>query len=321
MAPHPHSSNLVALVTGASRGIGCVVAMQLAQRGVRIALHYRSNRHAAESVLARLAGNGHALVDADLGDPAATTRLWQRALETQGRIDVLVNNAGEYLMHPPLNTDYAAWQSAWQRTIATNLHAPANLSLLAAQSMAARPDPFDSAFGRGRIVNVSSRGAFRGEPDAPAYGASKAGLNALSQSLAKATRTAGDLRLLRGAGLGGHRDGRDSFVRTRWGRNPRTASARTREPRRRSGGGDRLLRARCTCRDDRRRHRRQWGKLLKDLNRDHRPRVRLNSRNSLHAIRKPAYASTQTLDIDRTAHFNRRGRRSLGIRPDALGGR
>jgi 3-oxoacyl-[acyl-carrier protein] reductase len=186
MAQHSQSSKLVALVTGGSRGIGSIVATQLAQRGVRIAIHYRNNRHAAESVLARLAGTGHTLVDADLGDPAATTRLWQRALETQGRVDLLVNNAGEYLMHPPLNTDYAAWQSAWQRTIATNLHAPANLSLLAAQSMAARPNPFDSAFGRGRIVNVSSRGAFRGEPDAPAYGASKAGLNALSQSLAKA---------------------------------------------------------------------------------------------------------------------------------------
>ena len=186
MALHPHSSHLVALVTGGSRGIGSVVAMQLAQRGVRVALHYRNNRAAAESALAALAGTGHALVDADLGDPAATTRLWQRVIGIQGRVDLLINNAGEYLMHPPLSTDYASWQSAWQRTIATNLHAPANLSLLAAQGMSARTGPIDRNFGRGRIVNVSSRGAFRGEPDAPAYGASKAGLNALSQSLAKA---------------------------------------------------------------------------------------------------------------------------------------
>jgi NAD(P)-dependent dehydrogenase (short-subunit alcohol dehydrogenase family) len=70
--------------------------------------------------------------------------------------------------------------------MATNLIAPANLSLLAAQSMAARQQPPTSEFGRGRIVNISSRGAFRGEPDAPAYAASKAGLNALSQSLARA---------------------------------------------------------------------------------------------------------------------------------------
>src|SRR5271155_4136779 len=91
-----------------------------------------------------------------------------------------------YVMHPPLVTDYAAWQSAWRDTLATNLTAPANLSLLAAQSMAGRPNPVNVDFGRGRIVNISSRGAFRGEPDAPAYGASKAGLNALSQCLAKA---------------------------------------------------------------------------------------------------------------------------------------
>jgi len=79
-----------------------------------------------------------------------------------------------------------AWQSAWQRTLLTNLVAPADLALLAAQFMAARSDPSHEVFGRGRIVNISSRGAFRGEPDAPAYAASKAGLNAMSQSLAKA---------------------------------------------------------------------------------------------------------------------------------------
>src|SRR5450759_1851337 len=109
MAQHPQSSNLVALVTGGSRGIGVVVALQLAQRGARIALHYRNNRTAAESALARLPGSGHALFDADLADPAATTRLWQRVVEKQGGVDVLINNAGEYIMHPPLRTDYASW--------------------------------------------------------------------------------------------------------------------------------------------------------------------------------------------------------------------
>jgi NAD(P)-dependent dehydrogenase (short-subunit alcohol dehydrogenase family) len=107
-------------------------------------------------------------------------------IEQFGAIDILVNNAGVYLDHSPLRTGYEVWQSAWQHTLTTNLMAPANLSLLAAQSMAARAEPVSHAFGRGRIVNVSSRGAFRGEPDAPAYAASKAGLNALSQSLARA---------------------------------------------------------------------------------------------------------------------------------------
>ncbi len=112
--------------------------------------------------------------------------MWGRVTDSLGGIDILINNAGLYIFHPPLKTAYAAWQSAWQQTLATNLIAPADLSLLAAQSMAARQQPQSSDFGRGRIVNISSRGAFRGEPDAPAYAASKAGLNALSQSLARA---------------------------------------------------------------------------------------------------------------------------------------
>jgi NAD(P)-dependent dehydrogenase (short-subunit alcohol dehydrogenase family) len=172
-------------VTGASRGIGRVIATQLAQRGVRVALHYRNNRAAAEESLRGLAGSGHAIFDADLSDLREASLLWQRVVDAVGAVDVLINNAGLYLFHSPLNTGYDNWLSAWQQTLATNLVAPANLSLLAAQSMAART-PRNEDFGRGRIVNVSSRGAFRGEPDAPAYAASKAGLNALSQSFAKA---------------------------------------------------------------------------------------------------------------------------------------
>jgi 3-oxoacyl-[acyl-carrier protein] reductase len=95
----------------------------------------------------------------------------------------VINNAGIYPHHPPLATDYADWTATWQRTLATNLSGPAHLSYCAARAMAERR--------HGRIVSVSSRGAFRGEPNAPAYAASKAGLNALSQSLAKALASKG----------------------------------------------------------------------------------------------------------------------------------
>jgi NAD(P)-dependent dehydrogenase (short-subunit alcohol dehydrogenase family) len=165
------------LVTGASGGIGAAICQALAQRGVTLALHYGADREAAEATRQGLGGEGHILVQADLVDAAAVERLWREA-SAAFRIDALVNNAGIFPNHAPLATDYPEWIAAWQRTLAINLVAPAHLSYRAARSMAEQ--------GGGRIVNISSRAAFRGEPSAPAYGASKAGLNSLSQSLAKA---------------------------------------------------------------------------------------------------------------------------------------
>ena len=95
-----------------------------------------------------------------------------------GRIDVLVNVAGIHVPHPVLETTYDEWQQAWQTTIATNLLGPANLVFQVVPHMVAA--------GGGRIVNISSRGAFRGEPDHPAYGASKAALNNFAGSMARA---------------------------------------------------------------------------------------------------------------------------------------
>jgi 3-oxoacyl-[acyl-carrier protein] reductase len=168
----------VALVTGASRGIGRATARGLAARGVRVAVHYHRQRAEAEATLAALTGSGHALFAGDLTQPQTARRLIERVLRAFGRIDVLVNNAGIYELHPPEVTAYGRWRRRWERTLAANLTAPAHLSFLAARAMRAR--------GGGRIINISSRGAFRGEPRAPAYGAAKAGLNAFGQSLAKA---------------------------------------------------------------------------------------------------------------------------------------
>jgi NAD(P)-dependent dehydrogenase (short-subunit alcohol dehydrogenase family) len=168
----------VALVTGASRGIGRATARHLAARGVRVALNYHRNEAAARESLDALPGTGHALFRADISDPAAGLALIASVGATLGRLDILVNNAGLYEEHDPARSDFPAWESAWRRTLAANLTGPAHLAFLAARAM--RP------LGTGRIINISSRGAFRGEPTAPAYGAAKAGLNSFGQSLAKA---------------------------------------------------------------------------------------------------------------------------------------
>jgi 3-oxoacyl-[acyl-carrier protein] reductase len=164
------------LVTGGSRGIGAAIARAFAERGDRVAVHYGSSAAAAQEVVASLPGEHHVAVQADLADADAVRRAVDAASDQLGRLDVLVNNAGVFLAHPPLSTSYDDWQAAWSRTLATNLTGAANATFCAI--------PHLQAAGGGAIVNVSSRGAFRGEPECPAYGASKAGLNAFGQSMA-----------------------------------------------------------------------------------------------------------------------------------------
>ncbi len=168
----------VVLVTGASRGIGRAIAQEFAAGGARVALNYQHNQAAAEQTRSTLPGDGHQLVQADIRDPQAVQGMVQHVIDTMGGLHILVNNAGIFEHHPIAKVDYSTWQQSWQRTISANLIGVANTCYCAAQHM--------MQHGGGCIVNVSSRGAFRGEPDAPAYGASKAGLNALSQSLARA---------------------------------------------------------------------------------------------------------------------------------------
>jgi len=166
------------LVTGASRGIGAAVADAFARQGDRVAVHYGGSREAAERVLAGLPGEGHLLVQADLASADAVRRMVDEAAAGFDGLDVLVNNAGVFLAHPPGSSTFEQWQAAWTRTLAVNLTGAAHATFCAVPHLVAR--------GGGVVVNVSSRGAFRGEPDCPAYGASKAGLNAFGQSMAQA---------------------------------------------------------------------------------------------------------------------------------------
>ncbi len=175
-APQRRDRDRAVLVTGGSRGIGAAVARAFAAQGDRVAVHYGASADRAEAVRGSLTGDGHVTVQADLTDAAAVRAAVDTAAERLGRLDVLVNNAGVFLAHPPLATEYDAWQAAWSQTLATNLTGAANATFCAL--------PHLRAAGGGAVVNVSSRGAFRGEPNCPAYAASKAGLNAFGQSMA-----------------------------------------------------------------------------------------------------------------------------------------
>jgi 3-oxoacyl-[acyl-carrier protein] reductase len=168
----------VVLVTGASRGIGRAVAQMFAEQGYQVALHYHADSASARNTLASLKENNHKLFQADLGRPKESERLVNEVLDAMERINVLVNNAGIFELHKIADVSFDDWVRAWERTLDTNLLGTAHVTYCTARAMIRQ--------GGGKIINITSRGAFRGEPDAPAYGASKAGMNAMSQSLARA---------------------------------------------------------------------------------------------------------------------------------------
>ena len=165
------------LITGGSRGIGRACAQAFAERGAQVAINYVRNADAANATLGLLPGKGHILVQANVADPNAVEGLITETVQGLGGLDIVVNNAGVSQYHPINEVSYDDWQASWDKIINLNLRAPANVIYWAVQHM--------REHGGGRIVNVSSRGAFRGEPEMPAYGASKAGLNAMTQSLAQ----------------------------------------------------------------------------------------------------------------------------------------
>jgi len=170
------------LVTGASRGIGRSLAEGLAGAGATVAAHFNQNRAAAED-LARTLGHGARTFQADLADPESCERLFREVVDTYGRLDVLVNNAGIALnLSPDMQID--KWCKGWELTMAVNLRAVELLCRLAV-------DHFRRHDG-GRIINVASRAAFRGDsPEYMTYAASKGGVVALTRSIARAYGKAG----------------------------------------------------------------------------------------------------------------------------------
>ena len=152
------------LVTGASRGIGKAIVKSLDQDDAL--------------VVGQSTSGEDGLIAADFSQAGAASALWQQALDRlDGRIDVLINNAG--LFHPnPIAAD--DWLESWNRTMTINLTASAELCRLAVLHFQERREP-------GRIVNIASRAAYRGDgPDYWHYAASKGGMVAMTKSIARA---------------------------------------------------------------------------------------------------------------------------------------
>jgi NAD(P)-dependent dehydrogenase (short-subunit alcohol dehydrogenase family) len=171
------------IITGGTRGIGKAAATLFAATGANVILTYRSDEENAKQTLNELTAGRHQIYQLDVGDPVAINDFFNWFGRHYDQLHVLVNNAGVFIEHKIRETSFENWQKSWDDTLNTNLKGPANTCFFAAGLMAKNK--------YGKIINISSRGAFRGEPDHPAYGASKAGLNAMSQSLAIALAPSG----------------------------------------------------------------------------------------------------------------------------------
>jgi 3-oxoacyl-[acyl-carrier protein] reductase len=165
----------VAVVTGASRGIGRAIALELAQRGASIVINYNTSAEAASEVVnaVQTQGGQAIAVQADVGDFGQAARLIESAIDTFGRIDILVNNAGttrDQLLALMKEED-------WDLVLCTNLKGVFNCCKAAARQMMRQRS--------GRIVNISSVSGIAGQGGQTNYAASKAGMIGFTKSLAK----------------------------------------------------------------------------------------------------------------------------------------
>ena len=170
-------TNRNVLVTGASRGIGKAIATQMAQAGAMVALHYNSRVELAQQLASQLGERAH-VFQADLVKPDQATELFDQVVATMGHLDVVVNNAG-IAISSSLEKEDQSWMQDWNTTMQVNLNTTALLCRKAVLHFKQQ--------GGGRIINISSRAAFRGDTsDYLAYAASKGGMVTLTRSLARA---------------------------------------------------------------------------------------------------------------------------------------
>ena len=166
----------VAVVTGASRGIGRAIAEELAAEGAKVVVNYHANAAAAEEVVGGITARGGTAValQADASDFAAAAALIKAAIETYGAIDILVNNAGTTRDTLLLSMK----EDEWDVVLTTNLKSVFNTCKAVTRPMVRRKQG-------GRIINISSVSGIVGQPGQTNYAASKAGIIGFSKSMAK----------------------------------------------------------------------------------------------------------------------------------------
>jgi 3-oxoacyl-[acyl-carrier protein] reductase len=166
----------VALVTGGSRGIGRGIAVRLAKDGARVAIAYRSNKMAAQQTLRQLQTSGAdcVAVETDITDAPRAEQLLRTVVERFGRVDIVVNNVGDFRWGTLAESSLEDWQSIFASNLMTVVH----------MSRAALPHMRRGRWGR--IINLGAVGAERafGQAKISAYAAAKAAVVALSRSLA-----------------------------------------------------------------------------------------------------------------------------------------
>ncbi|MGK7396396.1 MAG: SDR family NAD(P)-dependent oxidoreductase [Candidatus Cyclobacteriaceae bacterium M3_2C_046] len=165
------------LVTGASRGIGKAITRQLVACGAHVAIHYHKSDNAIHKLKDEL-GHNVVIFQANLCQPLEVIRLFIDVVKRFNHLDVLVNNAGVAIHSKPDGED-VQWVDDWSETMMINLNSAALLCKKAIEHFLEK--------GGGRIINISSRAAFRGDTaDYLAYAASKGGMVALTKSIARA---------------------------------------------------------------------------------------------------------------------------------------
>ena len=165
----------VSIVTGASGGIGQTIAKSLADAGASVVLGYWQNETGARIAQASC-GKNAMTVQADVSIPRECARLVDAAIQKHGKVDVLVNNAA-IALKDSFEIPYETWQEQWRTTLGANLMSAINLTYTCVQHMRKQ--------GAGKIINIASRSAFRGETEYIAYAASKAAMINFTRCVAR----------------------------------------------------------------------------------------------------------------------------------------